>query len=185
MLCYAIDPVLFLWTNRHICLIYLPQLSNFPLPACAAWPIQTRCTIYYLPSLPFLPSFHFSSLKWTADECVLSLSLSICLSVYQLSTDRWSPSSFLIVILRSEKPRGHGWEKTHFITRTLSLSLSVRPSVRVKDFFLSFPFHSWELILAGMSDSDSTVLCSGLLCATLARVYDMIRYDTTCYVFSS
>ena len=148
MLCYAMlwmDPAF--RTNRHICLIYHPQLSNFPLPACAAcpaWPMQTRCPIYYLPRslapslsyqspFHFLPlHFHFSPQKRTAIESMLSVDRSLI--------------SFLI--LGSEKPRGHGWEK-NMVRHEDSLSLFLSPCVRpCKGFlpFLSFPFLSFPFL---------------------------------------
>lgn len=137
MLCYAMlwmDPAF--RTNRHICLIYLPQLSNFPLPACAAcpaWPMQTRCPIYYLPpSLPYQSSFHSASLSLQPAKEASNRVHAICPS----AIDR-SLISFLI--LGSEKPRGHGWGK-NMVRHEDSLSLS--PCVRpCKGFppFLSFP----------------------------------------------
>ena len=138
MLCYAamlwMDPAF--RTNRHICLIYHPQLSNFPPPACAAcpaWPMQTRCPIYYLspslppsiPSLPIFIPFHSASPPVQPAKEHSNRVQAIGPS----AIDR-SLIPFLPYPHPEKTTRTRLGKKTWFVTRTFSLSLSLSPCVR-------------------------------------------------------
>lgn len=131
-----------------------PNCPISHLPACAAcpaWPMQTRCPIYNLPPSPlppsiphFLTNLHFNPFRFTSSSSPQKRTVNrvhaICLSIsYRPIVD---PLSFLS--LDPNKTTRTRLGKKHGSSRGLSLSLplSVRPFVRVKDSFLSYPFHS-------------------------------------------
>lgn len=156
MLCYAMlwmDPVFLEPIAISVSSIF-PNCPISHLPACAArpaWPMQTRCPIYNLPpslppsiphSLPYQSPFHFIPLHFSVQPAKRGQSIESLLSVCPSAIDR-SLIPFLSYPWIRIKPRGHGWEKNMVRHEdSLSLSLSVRPFVRVKDSFLSYPFHS-------------------------------------------
>ena len=109
-------------------------------PAC---PIHLRFIIYYLlsisvPYLP-LPSFHFISFPF-----LFTLETKTCYqsAIIDRSLISFLFFSFLTVILLDPKNHEDTAGKKHTSSRGLFLSLesSLRPSVRVKDSFLSIPF---------------------------------------------